>query len=126
MRDYDISLIEKIREKQYVKNIDGLEILVKRVPEIEGEGPDDPMSMLCDLIMYLRVSGCSSSHNSGINPLSPACMRRIYSCCRSFIRLSQDRRYCQCCQRRYTFQSGTNRRAAGALPREGKPFQTAL
>lgn len=41
--------------------------LVKRVPEIEGEGPDDPMSMLCDLIMYERENSFKIGYQVAIS-----------------------------------------------------------
>ena len=42
MRKYDKGLVAKIREKQYVKPVDGIDILMKPVPDAEREHALDP------------------------------------------------------------------------------------
>ncbi len=37
MRQYDVTLVSKMREKEYIKNIDGVDILFKPVPDDERE-----------------------------------------------------------------------------------------
>ena len=42
MREYDQSLVKKIQQKTYIKNIDGEDIVMKPVPDDDRECVVDP------------------------------------------------------------------------------------
>ena len=42
MREYDQNLVNMIQQKSYIKNIDGIDIMMKPVPDDEREHVVDP------------------------------------------------------------------------------------
>lgn len=63
MRDYDVSLIEKIREKQYFKNVDGLNVLIKRVPDDDRDNVLDPRVRRIAEKKKKRISGLKKGYS---------------------------------------------------------------
>ena len=63
MRDYDVNLIEEIRKKQYVKNVNGVEVLFKKVPDDDRDNVMDPRVLAIAEKKRKRISGLKKGYS---------------------------------------------------------------